>query len=44
MNITATCANETCPNAGIEVVLELPEDFSTDVICACENLCTIKEN
>lgn len=44
MNIIATCETETCPNKGIEVALELPADFSTDVICACENLCTIKEN
>ena len=43
MELKTTCETESCPNKGIEVTLELPADFSTDVTCACGNLCTNKE-
>ena len=43
MTITVYCETDSCPNKGIEVTLELPADFSTDVTCACGNLCTIKQ-
>jgi hypothetical protein len=43
MKIEATCETKGCPNQGLALELELPENFSTDVWCVCGNLNTIKE-